>query len=438
MAPTAQWKSFWRIRSEASFDAASPEGGADWNIGGNGGGGDGWIDMPAIDSDGLQPKRPVIFPTGMTGQRAMNGADPVQGANLPELGSIEFPVYPELIDRILASAFGQSSKTPTAGAAAKASTAFGSLADLDTQPDGTEVLKFVISDSSDATGASIDIIQDGLTVETITIGTNGSSVDGDYYSQGAYDGSTNAITFSTSGTVTGGNVVVSGIDYVTTEFTQYDTNPTLVIEQGGRPEAGSGNSEFFPGVIVPALQFSYDRNTPDGLLMANATFHGQMPTGATAGTYANAVALYYKPIAAWNGTLTLDGAGSSQIVSAQININSNSELYNASSGNQKAQGQIEGQLEVSGTINLRPDDETLFDAYKGATVRDFKLDFVTPHYVVDTTGWRVLFDMSTIYISDYTRTRIGQALGATLTFRGVYNTTESGAAKVTTRSRMPV
>jgi len=35
----ATFQQFWRIRTEASFDAASPAAGADWNIGGNGGGG---------------------------------------------------------------------------------------------------------------------------------------------------------------------------------------------------------------------------------------------------------------------------------------------------------------------------------------------------------------------------------------------------------------
>ena len=94
--PNATWQQMWRIRTESGFDAASPEDGAEWNLGGNGGGANGWMDLPVQrESDGLQPKTAVIYPSTASGSRAMNAALPLAGADLLELGSLEFALYPE-------------------------------------------------------------------------------------------------------------------------------------------------------------------------------------------------------------------------------------------------------------------------------------------------------------------------------------------------------
>ncbi len=438
MTALAAFKQFWRIRTEASFNAASPEGGSEWNIGGNGGGANGWMDLPAVrESDGLQPKTAVIYPSTASGSRAMNAALPLAGADLHELGNLEMPVYPELLDRIFYGTFGDVARVETAGTAAKSSIAFASLATLDTQSDGTEQLKFVITSSTDATGASINIIQSAATVETITIGTNAGTVDGTYYSKGGYDGSINPITLTVAGTVTAGMVVVSGVNYVTNTFTAGATAPTLVIEQGGRPEAGSGNSEYYAGVVIPTLALNYDRATPENLLMANATMLGVKPDTATAGTYQDDAADYYRPIAGWTGLLTLDAVTTTEFVAASITIQPNNELYAVSTGLQEPSNKIEGEFEVFGEFTALPGDETQWDAYKAQTVQDIEITFTTPFYVVDTTGYQVKLEMTQCTFGDYTRNRQGQALGATIPFRAIYNSTDSGPLKLTTICRMP-
>ncbi len=436
MAVIGQWKQYWRVKTEASFGAANPENALDWNIGGNGGGANGWMDLPLLDADGLQPKQAIIFPSGQGGARAMNRAAPVAGAYLPELGNIEMPVYPELIDRFFYQALGGVARAETAGAAAKSSIAFASLATLDTQPNGTEMLKFTIASSTASSAAAINIIQSATTQETITIGTSASSVDGVYYSKGAYDGSTNAITFTVAGTVTAGTVVVAGVDYVTNTFTAADTNPTLVIEQGGRQES-LANSEYFSGLIAPTLVLSYDRNTPDNLLTANVTLQGRFPAEATAGTYGNEVVDYYKPIAGWTGTLTQGGSAWAEVVSANITLQTNNQLYQVSSGNRQPSGAVEGQNEVFGQMTILPIDGTQWDNYNNITVSDVHLDFLTPFYVVDTTPYRVLFEFTKFYIEDYARARLNNAQAATLSFRTVYDSSD-GISKITTRCRMPV
>lgn len=439
MAQFATWKRYWRISTEASADAASPASKADWHIGGNGGGANGWMDLPiSKDTDGLQFHPPLIYPTPAAGNRAMNTADPVAGAYVSELGTLPFFVYPELFDRILRGVMGGVSRSATAGTAAKSSVAFASLATLDTQPNALEQLKFVIADSTAASSAAINIIQSGVTVETITIGTNAGSVDGTYYSQGAYIGSTNAITFSVAGTVTNGNVVVSGITKNTNTFTWATTNPTLAIEQGGRIEAGSGNSEYFTGVIIPQLSLTYDRAAPDNLLTGEMTLHGMNRAAATATTFQNSMAGYYKPIAGWTGSFTIDGASNLELAAATLNLNNNNEIFAVSSGNQKASGAIEGEYEVMGELQMLPSDATRHTDFINATNRTLVLTFTTPFYITGSTPYTIAMTFTRVFFGDYTRNRRGMVQAATIPFRAVYNATDAGACKIVVVSRMPV
>lgn len=439
MAQFATWKRYWRISTEASADVASPATKGDWHIGGNGGGANGWLDLPiSKDTDGLQFHPPLIYPTPAAGNRAMNTADPVAGAYVPELGSLPFFVYPELIDRILRAVMGGVSRVATAGVAALASTAFASVATLDTQPSTLEQLKFVIASSTAATGAAINIIQNGVTVETITIGTNAGTVNGTYYSQGAYNGSVNAVTFSITGTVTSGMVTVSGVTKNTNTFTWATTNPTLAIEQGGRIEAGSGNSEYFTGVIVPQMSLSYDRSAPDNLLTGEMTLHGMNRAAATQTTFQNSMAGFYKPIAGWTGAFSIDAVANLELAAATLNFNNNNEIFAVSSGNQKASGAIEGEYEVMGELQMLPGDASRHTDFINATNRTLVLVFTTPYFITGTTPYTITMTFTRVFFGDYTRNRRGMVQAATIPFRAVYNATDAGACKIVTVSRMPV
>jgi len=439
---SATFLEFVRYRTEASFNAATPAGGSDWNIAGNGGGANGWFELPVMKEDELQPKSTIIYPMTKSGGRHRHVALPVAGAMPSELGNYNFPIYPVLCDRIWRAVFGTVSRSNTAGVAAKSSVAFASLATLDTQPATSEVLVFTIASSTAASAASINIIQSGATVETITIGTNAGTVDGAYYSKGAYDGSSNAITFTIAGTVTSGMVVVTGIKYVTNTFTVGNTTPSLVIEQGGRVEAGSSNSEYFPGCIIPTLALTYDRSAMDGLLMGNATISGLNPTATTAGTFANDAANYYRPFASWTGSVTVDGASYAELRAATINVNPNTGLYEVSSGTQSPSGKAEGEFEITGELTIIPADETQFDAYQAQTIEDVNITFTSPYMVNASTPFSLVFEIPQLSLGDYTRTQItvGGAIvqGATVPFTGIYESAHSGAARLTTVDRTPV
>ncbi len=436
-----QWKQYIRVREEASFNASNPQTANEWY---QAAGAQGWLDaLDDLNGAGLQSSTPLIFPSAKAGRRFMNNAAPVAGAQEVSLGSIVMPVYPELMIPWLRAILGTKTVTPTAGVAALSSTAFASVATLDTQPSTKEQLKFVIASSTAASGASIEIIQNSVTVETVEIPDSASSVDGSYYSKGAYDGSVNAITFSVNGTVTSGTVVVSGIKSNATNL-KFSSNPaaSLVIEQAARVEEGSANSEFFPGCKIPTAAFAYDRRAADNLLLATLNINGLKPTVATSTTFAHDAAAGsvagYLPFAGWNGSLQIDDVADAEIVAANFNINSNDEHYAVSSGGQSPSGAIEGMAEFFGTFTVIPSSTTRWDDYQGAISRKLELEFLTPHYINATTPYQFKITCNNAYVQTYTRGNEGAAQSAEIAVRGVYNATDVGPCQVDIRSRMPV
>lgn len=441
MPVLGQWRQFIRVREEASFNAATPQTANDWQ---QSAGAQGWLDaIDDLNGAGLQSSTPLIFPSAKSGRRFMNNAAPVAGAQEVGLGSLTMPVYPELMIPWLRSFFGTKTVTPTAGSAALASTIFASVASLDTQPDSLEQLKFTIASSTAASGAAINIIQNSVTVETVSIPDSASTVDGDYYSKGAYDGSTNAITFSITGTVTSGTVVISGIDYSSTNLKFSSTAAaSLVIEQAARVEEGSANSEFFPGCKIPTAQFAYDRRAVDNLFTATFNVNGLKPTIAASTTFAHDAAAGstagYLPFAGWTASVQIDDVADTEIMAVNLNINSNDEHYSVSSGNQSPSGAIEGMAEFSGTITLLPGSTSRWDDYSAATSRKVEIEFLTPHYVNATTAYQFKITANNAYVETYSRGNEGAAQSAEIAIRGVYNSTDSGPCQVDIRSRMPV
>jgi hypothetical protein len=432
--PKEFWKQFFRLQVESSFGAGG--GTADWNIGGNGGGSTGWRDVPVIPGAvRINPTESQIFAQYAAGKRATNQQAPVPGAYNVE-GTFEMPLYIELVDPFIYGVLGSVSRVETAGAAAKSAVAFASLASLDTQPDGTEQLKFVIASSTAASSAAINIIQSGATVETITIGTSASNVNGTYYSKGAYDGSSNAITFSVDGTVTSGMVTVSGVDYVTSTFTLGNTNPSFKIENAGQPRSAS-NSGYYTGLVIPTLQFAFDRTALDGLIMATATMMSQFVTDASAGSFGNDPKNYYHPLGAWTASITKDGAAYERLQSADFTINGNTSLFPVSSGNQNPSGATYGPAEMTGTFNIIPEDATEWGIYVGQTVQDIHLTFTSPNYIVDSTAWSVLFEFSELHLETFQEGVAETMFNAALGFRATDDASD-GIVKVTTVSRMPV
>jgi hypothetical protein len=433
--PKQFWEQFFRIQKESSFGAGG--GSADWNIGGNGGGATGWRDVPVIPgSIRITPTEAQIFAQYAAGQREMNLQAPVPGAYSVE-GSFEMPLFIELIDPFIEGVLGSTSRVETAGTAALASTAFASLATLDTQSDGTEQFKFVISSSTAASSAAINIIQNAATVETITIGTNAGSVDGTYYSKGAYDGSVNAITFSVSGTVTAGTVVVSGVDYVTTTFTLGTTNPSYKIEEAGQPRSAS-NSGFYTGSVIPTLQWVYDRTALDGLVTVTAALMSQFVTDATAGAFADDPANYYHPLGGWTAALTRGGSAYEKVQSADYTIGGMTALFPISSGDQNPSGATYGPSEMFGTLTILPEDATEWGYYVGQTVSDIHLTYTSPQSIVDSTKWSVLFEWTKLHLETYAEGAGADGLiNAALGFRTIKDSSD-GIVKVTTVSRMPV
>lgn len=432
--PKQLWQQFYRAQFESAFGAGG--GTADWNIGGNGGGATGWRDLAVIPGTvGITPTEAQIFMPNAAGKRALNQQPPVPGAR-EVAGTFEMSVLPELIYPIFRAVMGGVGNVEAAGSAALASTAFASVATLDTQSDGTEMLKFVIASSSAAAGAAINIIQSAVIVETITIGDNAGSVDGDYYSKGAYDGSVNAITFTIEGTVTSGMVVISGVDKVTNTFTMSTSNPFMKLEEAGQPKSAS-NSSFYTGTAFKDVTLAFDRTAADGLLMATPTFTSKFPTFATAGTYANDAALFYHPLGGWTASLTKGGAAFDKVQSVSLVIDGGTVLFPVASGDQDPAGGSFADQQVSGTFTILPEDGTEWDAFVGQTVGDYHLIFTSPNFIVDSDPWLITIEMTALYLETYVENAQTGMFGADLGIRTVDDATD-GIIKITTVTRMPV
>jgi len=434
--PIPSWKIYGRIAQESAFNTNVAT--ADWNIGGNGGGVYGWRDLPvSVDTVMMQPTVNNIFPAVSAGKRGINQSPPVAGA-YSSPGSIPMMYYPELIDPLFQLVMGSSARTPTAGSAALAATAFASVATLDTQPDGTEQLKFVIASSTAASAASIDIIQSAVTVETITIGTSASSVDGDYYSKGAYDGSSNAITFSVSGTVTAGTVAISGIDLNTNVHT-FSTTPTAVtakLEEGGLPKYGT-NSGYYNGLVVPSMEITFDRTAADGMVTVTCPVDSRFPAAAAAGTFADDANLYYKARAGWSASFTKGGAAFDKVQSFTMNIMGNAQLFSVSTGDQQPGGAVYQGSEVTMQMAILEEDNTEWAAFTANTVGDYHMVLTSPDYIVDTTYWTTTFEFTKAYIETHESSVNDGLVRSDIGFRTIEDTSD-GALKVTNVCRMPI
>ena len=432
--PKVEYNSCYRIQVESSYGAGG--GSADWPIGGNGGGATGWRDWAVSQGQApINAVENVIFPTYKGCERAINYQPPVPG-RYEVSGSLESAVFLEQTHPILYGILGGQSLVETAGSAALASTLFASVSSLDTQPDGTEVLKFVVSSSTAASSAQINIVQNSATQETIEIGTSGSSVDGTYYSRGAYDGSTNAITFTVSGSVTGGSVVISGVNYVTGTFTLADTIPSFQIQEDGL--ARSATSMHFPGVIFQSVDFAFDATAADGLVTMTPSFQSQFPSAQTAVSFANEARDYQHPLGGWTASFLKDGVAYERVQSATLTINGGNSLFNVASGSQQPSGKLAGGAEATLAMRVIVEDTTEWNAYVGQTVQDYHFVLTSPNNVVDSTKFSMLFEMTKAYTESYVPA-VGDngMLVADITYRTILDATD-GIIKATLVDRMPV
>lgn len=431
--PKKTWQQYFRVQTESSFGA----GGASYEWWHAAGGATGWMDLPVVP-DGVRftPNEAQIFTRYASGDRAMNRQPPIAGA-YNVTGSIEMAAWPELIDRMLYACLGAVQRTQTAGSFSMAATALGSSTyAFGTQSNGTEQIKISFTGAATGTTAAIAVMQGSTTLETITIGSATTGLNGTYYTRGGYDGSSTAITLDVSGMATAGTISASGVDKTTNVFTLGTTVPTLKIEEGGQPKSAS-NSMYYTGVVVPTLVFTFDRTAADGLLMVTATVASKFPSAATAGTWANDARTYYYPTAGWTCTITKDGSAFDKLQVATVTVQGGAALFPVASGTQDASGAYAGPAEVTGTFTILPEDATEWNNFTGQTEADYTLTFTLPQYIVDTTGYSITFELTDTYLENYVETVRENLFGADLTIRTIKNATD-GIVKITTVSRMPV
>lgn len=436
--PKKAWEQFFRVQTESSFGAGGNS--SEWWHGGNGGA-TGWMDMAVVPGAvRFTPNEVQIFPRYAAGKRAVNQQAPIAGA-YEVSGSLEMPVYPELIDRFIYACLGSVSRTETAGSMVLAAATFNTgTFTPGTQSNGSEQFKIVLTSPATFDSGAIALVQNSVTLETLSLGTNATtgSWGGNYYTRGGYTGGagTSSISIIVSGAASGGTISASGVDKVTNVFTLGTSVVTLKIEEAGQPKSAS-NSMYYTGVVIPNLSFIFDRTALDGMLMCTATAASKFPSASTAGTFANDAKNYYYPTAGWTCAITKGGSAFEKLQGATININGNSQLFPVASGGQDASGAFAGEAEVTGTLTVLPEDATEWNAFTGQTVGDYELTFTLPQYIVDSTGWSIKFELTQLYIETYTENVNNELFGAELAFRTTDHSSD-GPVKVTTVSRMPV
>ncbi len=432
MALRQQWKTYLRYRLESSYNAANPQTANDWH---RAGGANGWFDLyDDLGNAGLVPQTSLIFPQGKSGNRSLNAAKPVQGAFDPAIGQLQMPLIVEQMYPLLTAAFSAPTASTTAGVAALASTAFGSLATLDTDPGDEEILKFTIASSTAASGATIVISDDGTEVETITIPDSASSVDGDYYGTKPVSGT---VSLAVTGTVTSGMVTVSGIEYTEHTYKVGDSG-SMVVEQANRVESGAeGNSEFYPGVKPTTIGIAADRNAVDNLVQVTAAMMGLQPTTATASTYAFHAASSFQPVPAWDMCVEIDDAANYEVVSVQINIATGVEAVPTASCSQSPRFIVDGPFAISGSFTFVPETNSRYTSYKNATPEKMSLVFQSNKAISGADAYRFEVLMNEVYYSTYQNAVQGPAQAATCDFVAVYNAIDGGPGQIVTRSRLP-
>lgn len=413
---------YWRIGKEASYDQANPEA----QITG---------DLPVIQSSpGLTFNRAIISPLMAAGGRAMNAATPIAGADNPELGTLDAIFYPELMKDLLEGLMGLRTPTDTPGTAALAATTFNSMSGqaLDTEPTGSEVLEFTIASSTASASPTIQILSGAVLVETVVLPTSASSIDGTYRSVGGHPG---PITITTTGTVTAGTLAVAGIAYQTNVFQISDTVVnSYAIEQAKRPEPrATFESHFFPGCVIEALEFAFDRSAADGLLTVTATISGLQPIGAASTTPDQSVALFSMPFAAWMATLQLDDVDWGEVQSLTLTVTANNGLYAVASGNQAPDNTRTGFFEVVGSIVIIPADGARYDDYIAATEAKLNVIFTTSAFVSGAVPWSFDLEMDKEYIETYENAVDDQLNTATLAIRARQGTAQVLEATMVSR-----
>lgn len=413
------YKNAWRISEEASFNEANPESKE-------------YEDLPVIrESEGLQPKQAVIYPETAAGKRAMNTASPIAGADEPELGSLEHVFYPDLMLPILKGVFGSQVATPTAGTAALAATVFNGMSAqaLDTEPTSTERLVFTIASSTDATGATIQIFENAILVETITIADSVSSVDGSFNSLGSYSA---PVTITTTGTITAGTLAIAGVASTSYVFNVTDTLVSFAIEQQARPEASPDtNSEFFPGCVFPSIEINFDRSDTAGILAITTEVSGLFPTVAVSTVFDDAASIFFKPFAAWHATIQIDDVDFCDVESATITLTPNTNLYAVACGSKKPDQARLGFFEVTGTLTVIPSDDARWLQYLNVAESKLNIIFTSTELVTAATPYSMDIEVPQFSLEDYSRAAGNELNMAELAFRGVYDAGASGSANVT-------
>ena len=410
----ASWERFVRLALEPTYDGA-PTAGAYSELGD-------YFAAPTTSPIGsLRHIAQRIRTIGTHGRRTTDQMAPIPAARRSE-GSMDFPFAGDFGGALLYAAFGSitSTETPDPGDPLLPSAPFDlsgtTTLSLGTQPDGGCFFEFIVENVDIAgtitiTGTSME--GEDL-VEVINIAITVAAVS--YYSRNSFatvdangivvDGPTNASV---------GTIIGNGIQGVSHDIQLADSAPSLRIEEFGDPGAGSGNSWFYPGVLINSLGLAFDASVDDGLLVVSPTFAGQYPTGATKSTYQLPVRRAYP---AWTASAQRDAAPYVRLLNMNMNINLGAILRRTAQGSESPQQPVFGGRQIQGQFRILTEDDVEYTQFDTAAVVDMVFTFTTPYKLGDTPALveSLILTLEQVYLETYEITEGEEAIEATLGF----------------------
>ena len=406
----ASWERYVRLALEPTYDGAPTEG--PYNELGD------YFAAPTTSPIGsLRHIAQRIRTIGTHGRRTTDQMAPIPAARRSE-GSMDFPFAGDFGGALLYAAFGNVSSTDTPDPGAlKASTPFDvtgtTTFSLDVQPDGGTF--FVI------TVENVDILG------TVTI--TGTSMEGEdlievvnlavnaavkvYYSLNSFATvAVNGVVVSGPTDASAGTIIIAGIQQVSHDIQLADSAPSLRIEEFGDPGAGSGNSWFYPGVLINSLGLAFDASVDDGLLVVSPTFAGQYPTGSTKSTYQLPVRRAYP---AWTASASRDGTSYVRLLNMNMNINLGAILRRTAQGSESPQQPVFGGRQIQGQFRILTEDALEYTQFDTAAVVDMVFTFTTPYKLGDTPALveSLILTLEQVYLETYEITEGEEAIEAT-------------------------
>lgn len=222
--------------------------------------------------------------------------------------------------------------------------------------------------------------------------------------------------------ILGADAITGMTDPYTHTMTMSNACPSFTVEEivvG----TGSNGARQFTGARITSVGLSF--NTGEGAVTASVQMTSKIPTKVTAVN--PAVVTGGEAFMGWSCTFTSTNL-TGRVTQADINFTRDVTIEHGGTGSKDPTFIVPGPLRVAGTVTLTITDLTDFDRYLTELQQAAALGFTlgtSPARTLTITMTQCNFNAEPLDLG-----ADGQVRTARLSFRGIYNSTDTGPAKV--------